>query len=174
MKQLAPKFMRTYEPNDVLPIFGLSQDDLLPGACVQTVSTGSPVLMIPLKNHEALRRARYNDISAYQDLKARGDFYWPHHFCLQGITKDAMTFARSLATPPDGREDPFTGSATGCMAAYLWKHELISRPKFIAEQGHWMARPGQAEIEVLGSREEIQGILVAGFAETVIVGELRM
>lgn len=174
MKQLAPKFLKNYKPNDILPIFGLSEDDLLPNALIQTVSTGSPVLMIPLKNHDALRRAQYVDFNAYSKLKAQGDFLWPHHFTLTGATDKGRTFARSLATSPDALEDPFTGSATGCMAAYLWKYKLISSPKFTAQQGHWMGRPGEAEIEVLGSPRDIEGILVAGSAETIIVGHLQL
>lgn len=174
MKQLSPKFLQTYRPSEVLPIFGLTEDDLLPNALIQTVSTGSPILMIPLKNHDALKRASYSDIDAYSTLKAQGDFLWPHHFTLSGVTGNGQTFARSLATPPNTFEDPFTGSATGCMAAYLWKYNLISSPKFTAQQGHWIGRPGEAEIEVLGNPENIQGILVAGLAETIITGHLQL
>lgn len=174
MRQLAPQFLRTYDPKVVLPIFGLNQEDLLPNAFIQTVSTGSPILMIPLKNHDALKRAHYIDIQAYNKLKSNGDFLWPHHFTLQGADNRGQTFARSLATPPNTYEDPFTGTATGCMAAYLWRYKLIENFKFIAQQGHWMGRPGEAEIEVLGDHDDIQGILVKGSAETIISGHLRL
>jgi trans-2,3-dihydro-3-hydroxyanthranilate isomerase len=174
MKQLAPQFLKTYDPKDVLPIFDLRLDDLLPGALIQTVSTGSPILMIPLKNHDALKRARYVDLAAYKDLKTKGNFLWTHHFTLTGATDSGRTFARSLATPPNTFEDPFTGSATGCMAAYLWKYKMISNPKFTAQQGHWMGRPGEADVEVLGSSEDIQGVLVAGFARTIVVGRVQL
>lgn len=174
MRQLAPKFLRTYDPQEILPIFGLSQEDLLPGNVIQTVSTGSPILMIPLKNHEALKRVNYVKVEAYLALKARSDFLWPHHFTVQGVTDEATTFARSLATPPNTFEDPFTGSATGCMAAYLWKYQIIPDRKFIAQQGHWLGRPGQAEVEILGDSKNIEGILVAGSAETIIIGELLL
>ena len=40
--------------------------------------------------------------------------------------------------------------ATGGMAAYLWHHGLLQEPRFIAEQGHWMGRPGQAEVQIVG------------------------
>ncbi|MFN8943737.1 MAG: PhzF family phenazine biosynthesis protein [Pseudobdellovibrionaceae bacterium] len=173
MKQLAPQFMRTYKPHEVLPIFGLSESDLLPRAVIQTVSTGSPILMVPLKNLEVLKRTKYVDVKGYEELKAHGDFLWPHHFTLKGITKEATTFARSLATPPSTLEDPFTGSATGCMAAYLWKYGFIPSPSFLAQQGHWLGRPGQAEVRVLGSPESIDGVLVAGAAETIVIGKLK-
>ncbi|MEZ0392188.1 MAG: PhzF family phenazine biosynthesis protein [Pseudobdellovibrionaceae bacterium] len=174
MSQLAPQFKRIYDPQQILPIYGLSVDDLLPGAVIQTVSTGSPVLMIPLKDHASLRKVKYMDGSAYDRLKAEGDFLFPHHFVLKGATENGATFARSLGTPPNTLEDPFTGSATGCMAAYLWKYGLISKTRFVAEQGHWMGRPGCADVEVILENNQIQSVLVTGTAQTIIEGSFSL
>ncbi len=52
----------------------------------------------------------------------RSRSFSPHLFCLGGITSEGDTFARHFGTPPDTMEDPFTGSATGGMAAYLWRY----------------------------------------------------
>ncbi len=71
-------------------------------------------------------------------------------------------------------EDPFTGSATGGMAAYLWHYGLLEKPHFIAEQGHWMKRPGQASVEIVGPPEDIQTVKVGGPAVTVLRGELML
>jgi trans-2,3-dihydro-3-hydroxyanthranilate isomerase len=71
-------------------------------------------------------------------------------------------------------EDPFTGSATGGMAAYLWHYGLLDRPTFVAEQGHWMNRPGQGYVEVIGPREDIDTVKVGGAAVTVLKGELTI
>ena len=174
MSQLTPKFLKIYNPNNILPVFGLTSNDLLPGAVIQTVSTGTPILMIPLKNHECLKRIQYKDIEAYYQIKAAGDFSFPHHFVLGGATTKGQTFARSLGTPPSGLEDPFTGSATGCMAAFLWKYGLISENKFVAEQGHWMNRPGEADIEIIGPPSSIQTIRVKGKAKTLIRGNISL
>jgi trans-2,3-dihydro-3-hydroxyanthranilate isomerase len=126
--------------------------------------------MILLKSHEPLRKAIL-DIEKYTALRENGDFFSPHLFCLQGV-ENGDTFARHFGVPPDTMEDPFTGSATGGMAAYLWHHGLIERPTFIAEQGHWMRRPGQASVEVVGPRDDIQTVKVGGSAVTVLRGEL--
>jgi len=58
------------------------------------------------------------------------------------------------------------------MGAYLWHHDLIDRPVFVAEQGHWMQRPGQATVEVVGPRDDIETVKVGGSAVTVLRGEL--
>jgi len=57
------------------------------------------------------------------------------------------------------------------MAAYLWHYGLIDRQTFIAEQGHWLSRPGQATVELIGPRDDIQAVKVGGQAVTVVHGE---
>jgi trans-2,3-dihydro-3-hydroxyanthranilate isomerase len=171
MSQKKPQFLRTYTPEEVMPVFGLTAEDVLPGASLQTVSTGTPQLMIPVRDLEVLRRSSLNT-SLYTTLRARGDFFSTHLFCLQGATEQGDTFARHFVTPPDLLEDPFTGSATGGMGAYLWHHGLIERPTFRAEQGHWMQRPGLAIVEVVGPRDASETVKVGGSAVTVLRGEL--
>ena len=171
MSQKKPQFMATYEAADVLPIFGLTAEDALPGAPIQTVSTGTPQLMIPLRGLEPLRRARM-DFARYNAFREAGDFFSPHLFCLEGVTDAGQTFARHFGTPPDTLEDPFTGSATGGMAAYLWHHGLLDSPAFTAEQGHWMNRPGQATVEVVGPRDDVETVKVGGSAAVILRGQL--
>jgi trans-2,3-dihydro-3-hydroxyanthranilate isomerase len=173
MTQRKPQFLSIHEPAEVLPVFGLRLEDALPGAPVQTVSTGTPQLMLPLRSLDTLRRARL-DVTAYEQFRSRADFFSPHLFCLEGVTPAGKTFARHFGTPPDLMEDPFTGSATGRMAAYLWHYNLIAEPAFIAEQGHWMNRPGQGTAELIGPRDDIQTVKVGGAAVTVLRGELTL
>ncbi len=173
MSQKKPQFLAIHTPETVMPIFGLTAADSLPNAPIQTVSTGTPQLMIPVRDLDVLRRIQL-DVPAYETLRAQADFFSPHLFCLQGITASGQTFARHFGVPPDTMEDPFTGSATGGMAAYLWRHGLIAEPVFIAEQGHWLDRPGQAFVEIVGPREDIETVKVGGTAVTVIRGEMTI
>lgn len=173
MTQRKPVFLTLHDPAEVMPAFGLKSEDLLPGAPIQTVSTGTRQLMIALRDHAALRRAIVNP-ALYAALRARSDFFSPHLFCLGGVTPLGHTFARHFGAPPDAPEDPFTGSATGGMAAYLWRHGLLDRPSFVAEQGHWMRRPGRGFVELLGERDDIQAVRVGGEAVTTVRGELLL
>ena len=172
MHQKKPEFLDTYPAKEVLPVFGLTPGALLKGMTIQTVSTGTPQLMIPLKDLDALHSAQIN-IELYKSLRQKGDFFSPHLFVLEGIEK-GHTFARHFGVPPDIMEDPFTGSATGGMAAYLWHYGLIDEPKFIAEQGHWMKRPGIAQVEVIGEQQDIKAVKVGGNAVPILTGELRL
>lgn len=169
MTQRKPQFLNTLAAADVLPIWGLEADDALPGVPIQVVSTGTPQLMIPVRDHEALRRLAINE-RVYRQLTQTANFFSAHLFCLGGATPAGDTFARHVAP----FEDPFTGSATGGMGAYLWHYGLIEKATFIAEQGHWMGRPGQATVEVVGPPHEIETVKVGGPAVTVVRGELLL
>lgn len=173
MSQKRPEFFRSYDPAEVLPAFGLETSDALAGYPIMTVSTGTPGLMIPLASLESLRRARL-DVTLYESLLNSGDFFSPHLFVSEGATERGRTFARHFGLPPDTYEDPFTGSATGSMAAYLWRHGLLEEPTFIAEQGHWMGRPGEAYVEVVGPPEAVETVKVGGHAVAIMRGEIEV
>ena len=169
MTQRKPQFLNTLTAAEVLGVWGLEPTDALPGVPIQVVSTGTPQLMIPLRDHAALRRIQINE-RAYRQLAQAANFFSAHLFCLGGATGAGDTFARHVAP----FEDPFTGSATGGMGAYLWHYGLIDKATFIAEQGHWMGRPGQATVEVIGPPDNIATVKVGGPAITVVRGELLL
>ena len=173
MTQRPPIFGAMHAPEAVLPLFGLGPDDLLPGAPIQTVSTGTPQLMILLRDHAALRRAHVADAAGLGRYRAGSDFFSPHLFCLGGVTPVGYTFARHFGTPPDVSEDPVTGSATGGMAAYLWHHGYLNSPEFIAEQGHDMGRAGTVQVRISGPREAIAAVQIGGTGVVVLDGGLR-
>ncbi len=173
MTQKKPVFMKTYDPAAILPLFGLTAADLLPDVPIQTVSTGTPQLMLPLRNHEALRRVEVN-AAAYARFRAASDFFSAHLFCLGGVTPAGQTFARHIVAPPDLLEDPITGSASGGMGAYLWRYGLIKQPSFVAEQGHWLNHPGSVNVEVIGAPQDIQTVKVGGAAVVVIQGQVML
>ena len=169
MTQLKPKFLSTVPHDKAASVFGLSTEDLVTGRPVQVVSTGTPQLMVPVQALDCLRKIQV-DIDALTKLRREFLFFSVHLFA----KIDSGTFARHFAGPPDVFEDPFTGSATGGMGAYLWHYGLIDAPDFLASQGNWMQRPGQARVRVLGPRNDISAVQVGGEAVTVIAGTLHL
>ena len=129
--------------------------------------------MIPVTNVDVLQKIDFH-ATAYAQFRANADFFSPHLFCLQGFIEAGDTFARHFVEPPDLIEDPFSGSATGGMGAYLWHYNLIDQSAFKAEQGHWMHRPGLATVEVVGPRDDIETVKVGGNAATIVRGELML
>jgi trans-2,3-dihydro-3-hydroxyanthranilate isomerase len=171
MTQRRPEFLQVLDRAAIAPIVGLQASDVRADAPVQIVSTGTPQLMIPVASAEALRRARL-DIPAYAALRAAEKFFSVHLFVVEGATPAGRTFARHFGVPPDLTEDPVTVSATGGMGAYLFHHRLVREHDFVAEQGHWMGRPGAVDVHVEGTPEDVRSVSVGGRAVVVARGTL--
>lgn len=176
MTQMAPEFGATFPAEAIAQIYGLEAEDIAHPP--QIVSTGTPFCITLLNGRNALRRASL-DVTQLETFRAvsgtsRAELMEPFLVTLGGETDQGDTFSRLLLAPPSLPEDPFTGSATGCMAAYLWHHGLIESPRFTAEQGHWMGRPGQGFAEVLGPRDAITGVRVGGRGVVLMRGELSL
>ncbi|MEM7190294.1 MAG: PhzF family phenazine biosynthesis protein [Pseudomonadota bacterium] len=175
MTQGAAVFGQTFEPAEIAGMYGLSADDVV--GTPQVVSTGTAFCVAVLKDHDALRRAELN-VPALLEWRERlgsesAAVMEPYLVTLSGVD-GGDTFSRLLLPPPLPAEDPYTGSATGCMAAYVWHHGLINAPAFSAEQGHWMGRPGVAQVEVLGPPDAISGVRVAGPGVVLMEGTLAV
>jgi trans-2,3-dihydro-3-hydroxyanthranilate isomerase len=176
MTQIAPVFGAQVDADLVAAVGGLDASDILHQP--QIVSTGLPFCITVVKDRQTLERAALNldALAAYSSaLGSEGiDVMEPFWVTLAGATDQGDTFSRLLMAPPSPSEDPFTGSATGCMAAYLWANGLIQSPKFVAEQGHGMGRAGHAQVEVLGGRDAISGVKVSGQGAMVMSGEVYL
>ncbi len=176
MTQPRPDFGETYGAAEIAEMYGLAAGDIL--GAPQIVSTGTPFCITVLKDHDALRRAQL-DVAALERWRNASSepgaaLMEPFLVTLSGASEEGDTFSRLLLAPPMPAEDPFTGSATGCMAAYLWGNRLIERPLFTAQQGHWMGRPGTARVEALGPPDAISGVKVAGAGVVLMEGTLHL
>ncbi|MEX0281858.1 MAG: PhzF family phenazine biosynthesis protein [Arenibacterium sp.] len=176
MTQVAPQFGAEPPISLVAQAIRLSPEEII--SPPQFVSTGLAFCVTVLRDHAALRAAKL-DFGALHDLTAIGGFEGvgmgePFLVTLKGATEAGDTFSRLLLAPPSPPEDPFTGSATGAMSAYLWHRGLMQKDQFIAEQGHWMDRPGQARVTRVGPPEAMTGIRVAGLGTIVMRGEVDM
>ena len=176
MTQAAPQFGAVAETTLVADAVGLDAGDIV--APPQIVSTGLPFCITVLRDHDALRRAKLNldGLKALADNLGHGDtdVSEPFLVTLSGATSRGDTFSRLLLAPPSPPEDPFTGSANGAMAAYLWHHGLMAKDSFVAEQGHWMGRPGTARVTRIGPDGDMSGIRVAGQGYVLMTGTVRL
>jgi PhzF family phenazine biosynthesis protein len=176
MTQVAPQFGVQVPADLVASAIGLSTDAII--SPPQFVSTGLPFCITVLRDHAALRAAKLAEGPLRKVAAMAGfsgsDMAEPFLVTLQGATGAGDTFSRLLLAPPSPPEDPFTGSATGAMAAYLWKHGLMNKDSFIAEQGHDMGRPGQATVTRVGPPEAMTGIKVAGRGHVLMRGQVDL
>lgn len=175
MTQIAPEFGPYADVAQVAAAISLPEAAI--SGRPRLVSTGLPFVVTVLKDHDALKAARL-DLEALATLRKTFDGEWidamePYLVTLEGIS-GGDTFSRLLMAPPSPAEDPFTGSATGAAAAYLWSEGLMEKERYIAEQGHWMGRPGRAQVAMVGSRDQIEGVRVAGRGFVLMRGQVDL
>lgn len=173
MTQARPEFLQRLDRDVIADALGIDVYDILPGANPQVVSTGTPQAMIPVRSIDVLKRLR-PDFQRLSELEAEGDYYGSHIFALEAFDAAHRTHARHFAGSSGIPEDPVTGSATGGMGAYLWRHGLLREPRFFAEQGHIIGRPGIIEVEVEADGDQPTGIRISGSAVTVIKGTIMV
>ena len=177
MTQTRPVFGAQVDPVTVAAVGGLSADDII--GSPRLVSTGLPFCITVLKDQDALKRAVLNldALEEFRTIAGQGidaRVMEPFWVTLGGAEPGGDTYSRLLLPPPMPAEDPFTGSATGAMGAYLWAENLLSESVFTAQQGHWLGRPGEATVEVLGPRDDITGVRVTGPGYVLMRGYLNI
>jgi trans-2,3-dihydro-3-hydroxyanthranilate isomerase len=141
MRQLSPTFGETFTTGQLSRVLGLENANLDERFPIQETSTGLPCIVVPLKSLEALRRCRV-DLEAYYDLISTTQAKAVLAFSPE-LYDTADLSARFFADYYGVLEDPATGSANGCLAAYLLEHRYFDTD-FIdvrVEQRYEIGRP---------------------------------
>ena len=172
MVQAPPVLGETVAAAEAAAVGGLRAEDVV--GQPQIVSTGLPFCIAEVRDMETLRRARI-DLEAQARFEAQHanravPVLEPYYFTRVGVPEGATTFARLMLPPPNPPEDPFTGSATGATAAYLWGNGLLDADSYTAAQGDDMGRPGRALVE----RLEDGRVAVTGEAYVLMSGQLHL
>jgi len=172
MTQKKPSFGATFSREEVSRCFNLTPADLRAECLPQVVSTGLPFLIVAVKDLSILEKVQINR-DALSRLCQKANVSDAFMFCLGGFEPESDTHAR-LLDPFGASEDPFTGSASGAMGAYIFRYGLKNKRMLRAEQGHFVKRPGYATIEVVGPVESFEAVKVGGEAAKVIEGMISL
>jgi trans-2,3-dihydro-3-hydroxyanthranilate isomerase len=171
MRQLPPTFGETLEPSLVAQALGLGDADLDERYPVQETSTGLLATIVPLKDLDSLKRCRVDRERYFElvkDTEAKGFLA----FCPEPY-EDADLSARFFADYYGVPEDPATGSANGCLAAYLVEHLYFDTDSVDVriEQGYEIGRPSLLYLRAEKRGGEIN-VSVGGKVQMVARGEL--
>jgi trans-2,3-dihydro-3-hydroxyanthranilate isomerase len=95
--------------------------------------------------------------------------------CLEPVDDRATTHSRGFSLVSGGMvEDPATGSASGCLGAYLVERGLVDvrrKTRILNEQGYEMGRPSKVEVEVrTDGSGSIESVRVGGPVVRVMEG----
>jgi trans-2,3-dihydro-3-hydroxyanthranilate isomerase len=169
MQQLNPVFGDLHSREKFGEFLGLEPEDFDPDYPIQEVSTGVYFFMIPLASREALKRVKvdWEKLNNYSEVT---NAKWPHMFCRETEDPDNHLKARMLTT---FTEDPATGSANGCLAGYLIKHNYFGSMDIDVrvEQGAEVGRPSLLYLRAKETESGIQ-VNVGGKCAMVAKGEL--
>jgi trans-2,3-dihydro-3-hydroxyanthranilate isomerase len=172
MTHQVPTFGRRFTAEQVAPCFNLDIGDLRPDCPSQIVSTGSPFLIVPALDVSVLGRVEM-DRKTLSALCASAGVSAAFMFSIGGFDPSVDTHAR-LFDPNGAAEDPFTGSASGAMGAYAVHYGLKPGPSLVAEQGHFVGRPGRGYLEIIGTPQKIETVRLGGAAVKVMEGTLSL
>jgi len=172
MKQKTPEF-GPFLPGDLLAgLLGLQPEQLDPEFPVQEVSTGLPFVIVPLNGLAAVRQARLNP-NRYPEGTGRARTGAVLCFSRETYDPENQLHVRVFADHYGVPEDPATGSANGCLAAYLLRHGYFGPGVVTArvEQGYEIGRPSLLRLNA----EDDDGVItvrVGGRVIPVARGEL--
>ena len=176
MEQRSPEFIGAYAEVELLArllSLPLEKLDLLKGPA-EVVSTGLPFLIIPLTSQKALSQAKINP-SILETVAQELDTSLVAPFTMEGMGGNRIR-ARVFAPLHGVPEDPATGSAAGCLSAYLVKHGLIKGEPLTTveiEQGMDIHRPSLIHVELAVEEKSIERVWVSGSVVRVLEGTIR-
>ncbi|MEV5607386.1 PhzF family phenazine biosynthesis protein [Streptomyces sp. NPDC052225] len=165
LEQGEPQFLGTVPAPDRAEIAAALNlpADALADLPLETVSTGLRYLIVPLVKGLADARivrddfadlvARHGAQFAYLvDVEAREGRHWNNDGVL---------------------EDVATGSAAGCVGAYLARHRVVpADEEFVLRQGRFTGRPSLLTVLPQGDPDELRGVRVGGDVTMVARGSL--
>ena len=142
MKQTEPTFGQILDPNKVSDVLNIDKENIDDRFPIQEVSTGLPVIIVPLKSLEAVKKVRINK-EKYFELIEHTDAKAIMVFCPETYHSKNDLNVRDFADYYGIPEDAATGSANGCLASYLVKYKYFDENKINirVEQGYEMERP---------------------------------
>jgi trans-2,3-dihydro-3-hydroxyanthranilate isomerase len=170
MTQVEPKFGPAHDRETVVRATSLRDGDIDPSLPIQTVSTGLPFTLVPLRGLEAMRRLQVDLKGAAEYLERSGGGNFFYFVTRETIDPAARLHARMLFY---NGEDPATGSAAGCAAAWMVANS-VAQPdeRVLIEQGVEMSRPSRIFVRAARMDDRVVNVRVGGNAVEVLRGEV--
>ena len=167
MRQNGPVFGQTHDRAEVAHAIGLSADDLDFELPIQTVSTGMPFCIVPLRSLEVAARLAVPQQTAQPYLARVGARFF---YCITRAEPASGADWHARMQFYNG-EDPATGSAAGCAISYLVRHSLAASDKqIVIEQGIEMLRPSRIYASASREGDRVCEVRVSGRTIPIATG----
>jgi trans-2,3-dihydro-3-hydroxyanthranilate isomerase len=171
MTQIDPTFVMRHERDAVARATGLRPEDFDDSLPIETVSTGLAYTVTPLKSLAVMQNLQIdlNRAAEYLAQTAGRFFYFVTR---ETVDPEARLHARMLFY---NGEDPATGSAAGCSAAWMVAHG-VAKPdeRVLIEQGVEMNRPSRIFVHASHSDNRVVNVRVGGHSVEIMRGEVYL
>lgn len=169
MTQPEPKFGLIHDRETVVRATSLRDGDIDPSLPIQTVSTGLPFTIVPLRGLDVIRRLQVDLAGSTEYLRQSGGRFF-YFVTRETADPAARLHARMLFY---GGEDPATGSAAGCATAWMVANG-VAQPdeQVLIEQGVEMLRPSRIFVRASRSDNRVVNVRVGGNVVEVLRGEV--
>ena len=169
MSQTEPTFGPMHDREAVVRAAGLRDGDIDPSLPIQTVSTGVPFTVVPLRGLEIIQPLRVDLASSAEYLeKSGGKFFY--FVSRETVDPSARLHARMMFY---NGEDPATGSAAGCTAAWMVAYGVAQpEERVLIEQGIEMHRPSRIFVRAGSKDNRVVNVRVGGNVVEVLRGEV--
>jgi len=140
MTQIDPVFGMQHDREAVARATGLNVEDFDPSLPIETVSTGLPYTVTPLRSLAVIQKLRV-DLDRVDEYLEKTGGKFLYFVTRETVDPAARLHARMLFY---NGEDPATGSAAGCTAAWMAAHGVArADERVLIEQGIEMQRPSR-------------------------------
>jgi trans-2,3-dihydro-3-hydroxyanthranilate isomerase len=169
MAQLTPKFGERHDRETVVRACGLRDGDIDPSLPIQTISTGVPFTVVPLRGLE-IARTLHVDMKGSEEYLQRSGGKFFYFVSRETVDPAARLHARMMFY---NGEDPATGSAAGCAASWMVAHGVAQPDEHVLiEQGVEMKRPSRIFVRASRKDDRVVNVRVGGNVVEVLRGEL--
>ena len=169
MTQLNPEFGIRHDREAVEHAAGLNCGDIDPSLPIQTISTGVPFTIVPLRGLDVMRRLNLNLRSSSEYLASSGGKFF-YFVTRETVDPRARLHARMIFY---NGEDPATGSAAGCAAAWMVANDIAQpEERVMIEQGMEMQRPSCIFVRASRKDNRVVNVRVGGNAVETVRGEI--
>ena len=169
MTQVDPKFGERHDREAVVRACGFRDGDIDPSLPIETISTGMPFTVVPMRGLEIIRNLHLDMKGADEYLRRSGGKFF-YFVSRETVDPTARLHARMMFY---NGEDPATGSAAGCAAAWMVAHG-VAKPeeRVLIEQGLEMKRPSRIFVRASRQDDRVVNVRVGGNVVEVLNGEV--
>ena len=167
MRQRDPEFETALSREEVAHVIGLEVDEIAAEWPIQPVSTGLTFTIVPFRHQQTLSNFKFSYGQAAEFLKKTGGNFF-YFLCPERRDRGLEAQARMFFY---GGEDPATGSAAGCAASWMARHEVAkSDESVLIRQGVECRRPSELHVRATREGERVTNVRVGGYAIEILRG----